>query len=173
LLPELINIGDEITLVGNLPIERFSKGALLFVPSGGVDYELNLANTGSGVLLTGSIHAEMLTDCTRCFDPAALSIDAEVECYYILNRNDAEIAEHDDTAVLVGDDKKVNLTEPIIAALIYEIPFVILCKEDCAGICPKCYVNLNHEECTCTDEPDPDHPFAALKGLFENAEQDS
>jgi uncharacterized protein len=173
LLPQLADLGDEISLRGNLAIRQYNRGALLLRLPDGVEYDLMLTNTGGGIVLAGKAHATMLTECTRCTEETVLKVNADVEGYFILNPRDAEIALEDDSAVVVGNDKKVDLAEPVLAALIFETPFVVLCKQDCAGICQKCYANLNNEECTCKDEPDLDHPFAALRGLFPESDTDS
>jgi uncharacterized protein len=56
-----------------------------------------------------------------------------------------------------------------MSALIMETPYVVLCREDCAGLCPTCGANLNEGDCGCAakaaSEPDPMSPFAALKDL--------
>ena len=54
----------------------------------------------------------------------------------------------------------------------YATPFVILCKEDCKGLCPTCGADLNEGPCACdsSDDIDPDNPFAVLKNLKFNEE---
>jgi uncharacterized protein len=165
----LVDLGSVATLRGSLELTQYTKGALVINLPEGVYYDLTLSNTGTGVLLSGSIVAKALTDCTRCTDETQIDIQASVEGYYIIDRKYHEIAEENDNSVIVSENGKVDLAEPIIAALVYEIPFVVLCKENCAGLCDKCFANLNYEECTCKDEPDPDHPLAALRTLFDES----
>jgi uncharacterized protein len=165
LLPELASPGECAVLSGRFPPTQFSKGAMLIHLAEGVSYELELTNTGSGVLLTGWAHADATTDCTRCTDIANIRLEAEVEAYYILDPDDAEIADHDDSAVFTKNGI-IDLAEPILASLVYELPFTVLCRDDCAGLCPRCYANLNSEECSCSDIPDPSHPLAALRTLL-------
>ena len=166
LLPELAEAGDTASLQGNLPLDEYKVGARSFKLQAGVSYDLGLANTGDAVLLTGSARAGAITECTRCLEEARLALDAEVEAYYLLNQGDAEVAEYDDTAVLVDYTGKVDLAIPIVASLVYETPFIVLCDEECKGLCPKCGENLNIAECDCGEELDPTHPFAALRSLF-------
>lgn len=165
LLPELARHGDAAALQGRLPLHQHQHGVMRLELPEGIAYDLKLANTGSGVLLSGSADALAITECMRCLEPARLELQAEVLAYYLLDPADADIAYEDDTAILVGPDGLVDLVEPLLAALAAELPFVALCQEDCKGLCPKCYANLNTEECTCLDEPDPDHPLAALRNL--------
>ncbi|MCL2339452.1 MAG: YceD family protein [Actinomycetia bacterium] len=168
LLPELADPGSEAFAQGHLPLRQFSKGALIYRLPEGVDYDLTLTNTGSGVLLEGTARATVWTECTRCLDEASLPLQAAVEAYYILRPRDAELAAADDSAVLVGPDGKVDLAEPILAGLIYELPLIVLCRPDCAGLCAQCGTNLNHESCNCRQPTVnlDNHPLAALRELL-------
>lgn len=49
-------------------------------------------------------------------------------------------------------DEYIDLGEEIRQELIMANPARILCKKDCKGICPKCGVNLNTEQCKCKGE---------------------
>ncbi|MDQ6988584.1 MAG: DUF177 domain-containing protein [Mariprofundaceae bacterium] len=41
---------------------------------------------------------------------------------------------------------------------------MVVCSEDCKGLCQQCGVNLNDGKCDCHGKRE-DHPFAALQGL--------
>jgi uncharacterized protein len=166
LIPGLAELGSQAVLEGKLDLQRLDKGAMELRLPEGVDYQLRLSNTGGGVLLQGSACAHALTECSRCLAEASVDLEADVEAYYILRPRDAGLAEEDDEAQLVGADGLVDLAEPICAGLIYELPYVILCDEDCAGLCPQCGANLNEGSCGCEDAVDPDHPLAALRQLI-------
>ena len=172
LLPELAGLSDSVELSGRLELERVIKGPMLVRLPDGVAYDVRLTNTGTGILLTGTASASALTDCARCAEEAQLWLSAEVDCYYVIDPHGSEVADDDESVVFLGKDKQVDLALPIITSLVYEIPFVVLCREDCKGLCDRCYANLNNEVCTCKDEPDIDSPFAALKTLFENTDLD-
>lgn len=173
LLPELLNLGDAVDMQGTLAINQLTKGPMDIDLPNGVTYRISLSNTGDGILLDGSVSAEAITTCTRCLDETTLSLAGEVQAYYILEEQAEDRQVEDDSVVLVGRDSKVDLAEPILAGLFCEIPFTVLCKPDCAGLCPGCGENLNHSQCTCVQQDDPDHPFAALRNLVFESEDDS
>ncbi len=53
--------------------------------------------------------------------------------------------------------------------LLISIPINSLCKTNCAGLCPVCGTNHNHEQCDCkTDSIDP--RLAKLKDLLDSDE---
>ena len=164
--PELIDAGDSVRLSGCFDYPQLQKGAMLIQIPDGIEYSVELSNVGAGILLSGNVSARIVTDCTRCAEETELNLAAEVEGFYVTDARDAENIEYDDEVIVIGSNKKIHLFEPILAALVFEIPFTVLCKEDCAGLCDKCYANLNFEECICEDEVDPDHPFAALRTLL-------
>jgi uncharacterized protein len=167
LLAELDEPYASRALVGYLPCGHLSKGSQLFTLSDAISYEVLLANTGEGVLLTGTAQAAGTTECARCLEDAAFEVRGEVEGYFILNPSQRDEALADDEFMIVGPDGIVDLAVPIVAALIHELPQAPLCREDCAGLCPTCGANRNERDCGCADKPSPDNPFAALKGLID------
>ena len=63
---------------------------------------------------------------------------------------------------IIEQDGTFDISDSILAALVEATPFVVLCKDDCKGLCPHCGANLNEENCTCSNAPDAMNPFAAL-----------
>lgn len=58
------------------------------------------------------------------------------------------------------------MDEQLTELLEEEFPFRILCREDCAGLCPRCGKDLNEGSCQCeSDEIDP--RLAPLKDILE------
>ena len=166
LIPELEETGSRKELEGILPLEHFYRGYQRFELDGGVSYRLELTNTGEGVLLRGRARGIGKTECARCLEEAAFDVEGDAEGFFILNPSEKEIEQSDDEFTAVPKDGIVDLMPPVIAALIYEMPLIVLCKQDCAGLCQHCGVDLNVEPCECKREPSPDHPFAILKNLI-------
>ena len=162
LLPELEDTGSQKEMEGILPMEHLHRGYQLFKLDGGISYAVGLTNTGGGVLLHGQAHASGSTECARCLEAAAFDVQGAVEGYYILNPSEEELEQSDDEFTAVSKDGIVDLAIPIVAAIIYELPQVVLCSDDCAGLCQVCGTNKNVEPCECDKKPNPDSPFAAL-----------
>ncbi|MDR2197399.1 MAG: YceD family protein [Coriobacteriales bacterium] len=146
------------------------KGALSFTLAEGIAYDLCLTNTGNGVLLSGTAHACLATECSRCLEEALISVQGEVEGYFILNPKDEELSLEDDEFVVVGPDGLVDLAPAIVAAIVFELPQLVLCRDDCAGLCPICGANRNEAPCSCDLVEDlveeGDSPFLALRDLL-------
>jgi uncharacterized protein len=62
------------------------------------------------------------------------------------------------------DDDVLDLEPLVRDALLLELPTVPLCREECAGLCSNCGVDLNVTTCDCTTE-DFDPRWAALRSL--------
>ena len=85
----------------------------------------------------------------------------------------AEDEDDDVDFALVGDDSTIELTDALSSALLMETPFVVLCREDCKGLCPVCGANLNEVDCGHAAQIEAEReqdkldasPFAALRNL--------
>jgi len=74
-----------------------------------------------------------------------------------------------DSAYLTGDE--LDLETWSRDAVAEALPAVILCREDCAGLCPTCGIDRNEASCDCADAP-TDSRWDALRGLAERLGQD-
>ena len=170
----LANPGDTWTLAGHLDEPSYELGDHEFRLPSGIDYDLVLTNAGEGILATGLVRAHVVGTCDRCLEDAAFDVDAEVDGYYLFEEPE-QMGEDEDEAdfELVAPDNTIDLSGALACALVMETPFVVLCREDCAGLCPVCGANLNEEDCghaaQLEDRREQERleasPFAALAGL--------
>ena len=49
----------------------------------------------------------------------------------------------------VGESLEIN--DDIREEMLLNFPMQVLCRQDCKGICSRCGVNLNHQECDCRE----------------------
>lgn len=118
------------------------------------------SRTAQGLYLKGALYSDVDTHCARCNDPHRQSITMELDEHYYLPS-----AAPDENALLVFDDGVINLGQLVRELSVISVPIQSTCREDCQGLCMECGINLNHEECDCTDE-DIDPRFAVLKELL-------
>lgn len=122
-----------------------------------------LANTGSGIVLSGTVELEVGAVCSRCLVPFPLPVSGELEGFYVEHGREDELPEEQEIGFV--EDGYVDIMPAIHTALALGMPFAPLHDEKCAGICPTCGADLNAGPCTC--KPDvSDSPFAALKDLL-------
>ena len=166
--------GETLPLVGHLDVEGYELGDHSFELPSGLDYDLVLTNTGEGILATGLLRAHVVGTCDRCLERAEFDVTGEVDGYYLFEEPE-HLAEDEDEAdyELVSPDNTIDLSGALVSALVMETPFVVLCREDCLGLCPVCGANLNEEDCGHVEQLERERererlessPFSALAGL--------
>ena len=60
-------------------------------------------------------------------------------------------------------DSKLDATKAVRDEIVLSLPSSFLCNDDCKGLCPKCGVNLNEQQCDC--DTSRDNAFSVLKDL--------
>lgn len=160
--------GDTISRQGKVDLGSFRMGGRVLTLPDGLDFDVALTNTGDGILATGIVRGHADTACDRCLGPASLELSSELSCYYLKELPAEEDDSDEDFGLIDEENGCVDLSEAIQTGLALDVPFVVLCKDDCKGLCPVCGANLNEGDCGCSREPDPDferpNPFAALAG---------
>ncbi len=111
---------------------------MIGVPEGSdVELDLRLESVVEGVLVTGTASVSLVGECARCLerlqDTGSYTIQ---ELYFYPGR------EADDDASWVQNDQ-IDLDPALRDAVVLELPFTPLCREDCAGLCPLCGADLN------------------------------
>ncbi|MBQ7015291.1 MAG: DUF177 domain-containing protein [Clostridia bacterium] len=109
-----------------------------------VKVEGKIKNIAGVLTIKAVISGTYTSVCDRCMEDAPVKLESTLDTIFDLNEA------KDDSLTL--ENGKINLDRTAYDALSLEIPMVLLCKEDCKGICPNCGVNLNFEECHCEEE---------------------
>ncbi len=118
---------------------------------------LHLSRTSRGILVQGTINTTARGECVRCLEPASVDLEVPVEELYVYPPEPG-------AEFTVADDGILDLALLLREEIILDTPMGVLCKPDCAGLCPTCGKNLNEGPCDCEGE-DIDPRLAALKRL--------
>jgi uncharacterized protein len=114
--------------------------------------------TGGGYALLLRFSAEVVGPCMRCLKPASPRV--EVEAREVDRPGSGDELDspyvHDETLDLAGWARD---------AFALAMPAKILCKEDCAGLCPVCAADLNEAGPEHHHEAAPDPRWAKLREL--------
>ena len=113
--------------------------------------------TGDGWALRIRFAARLEGSCMRCLEPAAPLI--EVDAREVEQPGSGE--ELDSPYV---DALALDLSGWARDALVLARPAQVLCRPDCAGLCPTCGENLNNAS-DHQHEPEPDPRWAKLREL--------
>ena len=128
--------------------------------------------SGSDLYLKGTINTLLHLECSRCLLIFDLDLEETFDIMFIPKTSisnfgdDIELNQNElDTTYYEGD--YLDMTEIIRQQLLLSKPMKPLCKEDCAGLCPKCGSNLNIKKCIC-DKEYIDPRWSTLKNLINN-----
>jgi len=172
-LPRLLNTGSSEHIEGDLSITRIDVGFRHFDVPEGIVYDANLVNTSEAILLSGTASAELVTSCDRCLEATKLNISGEIQGYYLLEPAPEPDGEKLEVYELVDSRGRIDIAPPILAAVVYELAPVTLCKPDCEGVIsldgedsqgsPALSTADGGDSVPKTDDINPESPFAALR----------
>jgi uncharacterized protein len=133
--------------------------------------------TGDGYALRLRFEASIVGPCMRCLEPAAPTFTVEAREVWQPNEARAHRSEpagrgrqthepdRDELVSPYVEDRVLDLRGWARDALGLAVPAQLLCREDCAGLCPVCGVNLNEAGPDHHHEREPDPRWAALSEL--------
>ena len=111
---------------------------LVAVPEGApLELDVRLESVTEGVLVTGTVIAQLLGECGRCLEPVSddLAVDVCELFAYPYSVTD-ETTSEDEVHRVGGDYLDI---EPVVRdAVVLGLPFTPLCRPDCGGLCPTC-----------------------------------
>lgn len=122
-----------------------------------------------------SVSGKVGAPCARCLEPAQADFSGELKYLFSLSLNEDNRTKDEKTGTSDGDEDiilldswedEIDLSPQIWEVMLTSLPAVILCKEDCKGLCPECGANLNSENCSCK-KPSGDARFEILKQFME------
>jgi uncharacterized protein len=135
---------DEI----ELELEPFELGGQRYVPvPEKVPAELAISRASTGTVFELRFGVRLHGPCFRCLDDAVLDLPISAREYQATSPGDAEEL----TTQYVADDR-LDLAAWARDATALALPDKILCRPDCAGLCPICGRNLNDEPHTHEEE---------------------
>ncbi len=164
----LHDLGASVAVEADVSIDAIEFGDITFDPAGPVKLDVNLTNTGTGVVAQGHALIDLRTDCSRCLESFVLHVKGSVEGLYTTPQHAEGLPEDQEWEPLTDDS--VDLMPAVLAAIRVELPLAPLHAEDCMGICPTCGCDLNQGACGCTPDTSTEGPFGVLKSLLEDAD---
>lgn len=170
---ELFALAESSRFEGVYDVQALSIGPDDYTFEAPLPWAVEVTNTGSALLVSGTISGAGSCPCSRCLEDVRHEFEGVVEGYFLIDGD----ADFDDDAAddleegefdVLPDDHMVDLAPLFEAALFIDAPDMPLCRDDCAGLCPQCGTNLNEGPCGCGADADLEafareaNPFAAL-----------
>jgi uncharacterized protein len=149
--------------------ERITLDAPLVLHA--IEGKVQFTRTASGVI--GDVRAKgiVATACTRCLKPTDVQVVVrfydEFHSRFEVNTGIPLPTPDEEDPFFIDEHHMVDIGEAIREYTLIELPMRPLCKPDCKGLCPRCGVDWNTEQCTCSDA-EGDERLEVLRTLLKN-----
>jgi uncharacterized protein len=151
--------GEEHREALEVELETIELGGQRYLPvPGEVQAELVVTRATTGTVFGLSFEARLHGPCYRCLGDAVLDVTIKAREYQATSPEDEEL-----TVPYLRDDL-LDVSAWARDAVVLALPDQILCRPDCAGLCPECGKNFNDEP-HIHDEETVDPRWAALEAL--------
>ncbi len=119
-----------------------------------------VAPASPGHRLLARIDYEQTLTCARCLAPVAQRVTADVDLIVVVEPSQPAVGEvrlgEGDLGVLALDEPELDTDPILMEQLELNVPMSLLCRPDCAGLCPRCGADRNREpDCCAPDLADP------------------
>ena len=155
-----IRSGEEHREAKEIELAALELGGQRYVPvPEKVEAELGVVRASTGTLLELRYEVRLHGPCVRCLADAVLDVPISAREYQATSPGDS-----DELTTPYLQDDVVDLSGWARDALVLALPEQILCRPDCAGLCPECGRDLNlepHEH----EHVEIDPRWAVLEGL--------
>jgi uncharacterized protein len=133
--------GEQFRDVRSVDLEPLELGGQRYVPlPESPEAVLTLTQTTSGLVLELELDVRVVGPCMRCLADAGVDVHVAAREYQATSPG-----ESDELRTPYIDDAKLDLSGWAHDAVALALPDKILCREDCAGLCPVCGKDLNRE----------------------------
>jgi uncharacterized protein len=160
-LPSLsLSFGDGTRLEFPLELEPLELGGQTYTASEPVTARLDISRPTNAYAFRLRFPLKLVGPCIRCLEPAR--VETEVDAREV----DQENTEDEELRSPYVVDGVLDAGRWAHDAAILAIPPRVLCRPDCAGLCPVCGESLNDADPADHEhETAPDPRWAALKDL--------
>jgi uncharacterized protein len=154
--------GEEYRDEVEIAIEPLELGGERYLPvPDPVPAALSIQRASTGTVFELGFRVRLHGPCFRCLEDAVLELPVSAREYQATNPRS-----EDERSPYVADDK-LDLSAWARDQLVLALPEKILCRPECAGLCPVCGKNLN-EEPHEHEEKVADPRWSALEQLRED-----
>jgi uncharacterized protein len=131
-----------------------------------------LSICGKDVYLAGKIKTELKLQCSRCLEPFQFPVESEMKAHFAPREESG--TEHPEVELTASDidiefydEDRIDINPSVHDQILLALPFVVLCRKNCKGLCVECGNNLNKKLCGCADEAPVDPRLEVLRSLKE------
>ena len=121
---------------------------------------VRLLRTDRGVWVSAALETEVVCACSRCLAGCEQAVRIEIEEEFlplidIATGARTHFPHEEQEGVRIDQNHILDLSDTLRQYASLAVPMRPVCREDCAGICPTCGVDLNESPCACEGTGDP------------------
>ena len=143
------------------PGELELGGSEYAITRGEVPARVEISRLAGGYAMRLNFTGELMGPCVRCLEQAKLELEVEAR------EVDQPAAEDEELRSPYVSDGVLDLTAWAHDALALTVPQQVVCREDCAGLCPVCGESLNDPGIEHDHPREPDPRLAKLRELLD------
>lgn len=152
------------------PKEHFDIDSSDCVLTEDVKVQGQLEKNGKEILCKGSLKTGLSVTCTRCLSDFNFEVKSPLRVHFIPRVENNNLAHEIELTELdveqeFYEEGQIDLSSPVRDLILLSLPQIVLCQQDCAGLCPDCGTNLNQNKCDCKIDGSFDPRLAVLQQL--------
>ena len=119
------------------------------------EYKLSLLfdKSQKQIILNAKMNLTAGFECDRCTEEFYKNIITNFQHLYIFGVKPEDFNQEDevDLSYIPYDADKIDISKDLYDFAYLTLPMKKLCKDECKGFCLDCLVNLNYEDCKCSE----------------------
>lgn len=131
-----------------------------------VRVEATLEKTSRQLFLRADTKTGGVFTCDRCLEDFETDISSSYHVVYVSD-GPPDGVDEEEVQLLSPEASTIDIGEDVRQFTILSLPPKMLCREDCAGLCPSCGTNLNKDSCKC-EKVQIDSPLSGLQKFLKN-----
>ena len=120
---------------------RIGLDLIAIDPQAPIELDLQLQSVSEGVLVTGTVSADVVGECSRCLEPFDSEVQLALTELFAYPDSTTEQTTEEDEVYRV-EEEHIDLEPVITDAVGLALPLQPLCSDDCQGLCSECGVRL-------------------------------
>jgi uncharacterized protein len=132
--------------------------------------KLNFTKLEPEYYLKGQIQFSIDQTCARCTEPFDFAVNHQFDIALAHTSHNHSIKidkiepENNELDIHFFDEFEIELNPILVEQFVLSIPYQVVCKNDCKGLCQFCGRNLNENDCNCATQ-NVSSPFSILKEI--------
>ncbi|MFV0406824.1 MAG: YceD family protein [Propioniciclava sp.] len=154
-------------IVTEVPAPGEFGSDVIGVPTGSsIALNLQFEGVGDGVLATGTAGVLLRGECARCLQATDANAEVDLQELFLFPGTDP-----DDQEASRVEGECIDLEPVLRDAVVLDLPFIPLCRENCRGLCSTCGADLNADPAHGHDQV-TDPRWSGLAGWTGGAQHD-